>query len=56
MQSLDVGVFQSLKGAHSCVIEDAVQARETSFPKPAFIKKLYKIRMKGLKALLIKSA
>jgi hypothetical protein len=38
------------------VIEDAVRAGETSFPKPAFVKKLHKIRMKGLKAPSIRSA
>jgi hypothetical protein len=43
IQLLDVRVFQLLKGAYSCVIEDAVRARETCFPKPAFIKKLYEI-------------
>jgi hypothetical protein len=49
MQPLDVRVFQSLKGAHSRVVEEAVRARETSFPKPAFIKHFHEIRMKGLK-------
>jgi hypothetical protein len=38
------------------VVKDAVRARETCFPKPAFMKKLHEIRIKGLKALLIISA
>jgi len=56
IQLLDVRVFQSRKGAHSRVIEDAVRAGETCFLKPAFMKKLHEIRMKGLKAPLIISA
>jgi hypothetical protein len=56
MQPLDVRVFQSLKGAHSRVVEEAVRAGETTFPKPAFMKHFHKIRMKGLKEHTIKSA
>lgn len=56
IQLLDVRVFQSLKGAYSRVVEEVVQAKETTFPKLAFIKHFYKIQMKGLKEHIIKLA
>jgi hypothetical protein len=56
MQPLDVSVFQLLKGAHSRVVEDAVRAGETSFPKPRFMKYLHEIRTKGFKENTIISA
>jgi hypothetical protein len=49
IQPLDVGVFQSLKSAHSRILESEVRARETIFGKAEFMRKLHEIRMKGIK-------
>jgi len=56
MQPLDVGVFQSLKRAHSQVVEDAIRVGEEIFLKPKFMQYLYKTRIAGLKKSTIRSA
>jgi hypothetical protein len=53
IQPLDVGVFQPLKGAYSRVLEIEVRAGETVFGKAEFMKKLYKIRVNGIKRYTI---